>query len=61
MNNSASRTAKLAGLKSVRDMAKLLGYTETHLYKVFNKDREWFDALLKRAIEINEVQNGKHN
>lgn len=53
MNNSASRTAKLAGLKSVRDMAKLVSYSEAHLYKIFNNDKEMFDALLARAIQIN--------
>ena len=47
---SASRKVKLQGLKSVKEMADLVGYSESHIHKLYASDREMFDALLERAI-----------
>jgi DNA-binding CsgD family transcriptional regulator len=47
---SASRTVKLAGLKSVKQMADLLDIHRKTIHAKYNNDREMFDALLKVAV-----------
>jgi hypothetical protein len=48
---SASRTVKLAGLKSVVHMAELTGRSREYLHSAYNNDKEMFNALLKQAVE----------
>ncbi len=48
---SASRTVKLRGLKSVKHMAELVQRDRSALHKMYTSDREMFDSLLEIAVK----------